>query len=106
MSDDQSLTAAISKEEQTEREARGQSRTNAHRPTRLAGLKAIRSTVESPSVKGAVIDEGVGAARSGIVYTISLHTTQQYISIDEVQFNKILSGFRLLKLPQGECSNG
>jgi hypothetical protein len=105
-SDDQSLPAAISEDEQITKKASGQSHTDSRKPARLAGLLAIQSTVESMTAKGAAVDERVVAVRSGIVYTISLHTTQQYQSVDEKQFKKILSGFRLLKLPRGECSNG
>jgi len=66
----------------------------------------MQSTVESTTAKGAVVEEGVVAVRSGIVYTVTLHTTRQHLSVDEKQFKKILSDFRLLKLPRGECSNG
>ncbi len=105
-SDDQSLVGAASEEDQITTEASGHSRVVERKSTKLAGLQAIRSTAEYASPKGAVIDEAVIAVRSGIRYTISLHTTQRDRSVDEEQFKKILNGFRLLKLPRGECSNG
>ena len=105
-SDDQSLTGAISEWEHNSTEVTGPSGTDERTPTTLAGLKAIKSTVEYQPPKGGVIEEAVVAARSGIIYTIALNTTPRYRSVDEAQFRKILNGFRLLKLPSGECTNG
>jgi hypothetical protein len=74
--------------------------------TRLAGLPATISTAESPSPSGIVVDEGIRAVRSGIVYTVSLHTTQKDRVADEKEFRRIVNGFKLLRLPKGACSNG
>jgi hypothetical protein len=104
--EDTSLAGAVTEQEHIMMEIRSQSRVDERKHTKLSGLRAIRSTVESSSPKGAVVDEAIVAVRSGIVYTIGLHTTQQFRTVDEEQFKMILSGFRLLKLPQGECSNG
>jgi hypothetical protein len=106
MWEDKSLAGAVSEKEHDAKDAGGLPRNIVHKATKLAGLRAIRSTVESTTAKGTVVDVRVGAERSGIVYTISLHTSQQYLSVDDAQFKRILSGFRLLKLPLGECSNG
>jgi hypothetical protein len=104
--EDTSLAGAVTEQEQIMTEIRSQSRIDDRKLAKLSGLRAIRSTVESSSPNGAVVDEAIVAVRSGIVYTIGLHTTQQFRAVDEEQFKKILSGFSLLKLPRGECSNG
>ena len=100
------MEAAVSDEEQLTEERTGTSRIVERKPTKLAGLRAILSKVEYTTPKGTVIEETIIAVRSGIVYTIGLRTLQEDRPIDEVQFHKIVNGFRLLKLPKGECSNG
>jgi hypothetical protein len=72
----------------------------------LAGLPATFTRVERVTPQGTVIEEGVRALRSGIIYTISLETLQADFVNDDGEFRKIWDGFRLLRLPHGECSNG
>jgi hypothetical protein len=104
--DDQSLAGAVSDEEQTMENVRGKSRIVERKSTKLAGLQAILSRVEYPSPSGTVVEETIIAVRSGIKYTIGLRTILEDRSIDEEQFQKVINGFRMLKLPRGQCSNG
>lgn len=41
----------------------------------------------------------------GIVYEIGLRTERAYYDRDNQWFGQIRLGFKLLSLPQGECSN-
>jgi hypothetical protein len=104
--DDQSLAGAASNNEQIMEEVRGKPRIVKKIPIKLAGLQAILSTVEYSTPTGYVVEETIIAVRSGIVYTIGLRTLLEDHSVDEKQFQKIVNGFRLLKLPRGECNNG
>lgn len=106
--DDQSLAGAVSIEEQMMEESRGngKSRIVERKATKLAGLQAIYLRAEYLTSKGTVVEETIVAVRSGIVYTIGLRTLLVDLPADESQFQKILKGFRPLKLPTGECSNG
>jgi hypothetical protein len=72
---------------------------------KLGGLPAIQSWIEISSVKGEVFEEQIITLRSGIIYTIGLKTLSANRSQDAVLFQRIVDGFRLLSLPQGECSN-
>jgi len=72
---------------------------------RLAGLPAVRFTVEYQAREGVVVEEQIVALRSGIVYTIGLRTVGADRSLDEQRFQTIRNGFRLLNLPRGQCSN-
>jgi hypothetical protein len=85
---------------------RGRSRIIGRASTRLAGLRALRFKVEYQSSKGNITEEQIIALRSDIVYTVGLRTLHQFRSSDEQIFQQIADGFRLLPLPQGECSNG
>jgi hypothetical protein len=104
--DDQSLEAAVSDEEQLTEERIGKSRIVERKPTMLAGLRAVLSKVEYTTPNGTVVEETIIAVRSGIVYKVGLRTLPGDFPTDEVQFQKIVNGFKLLKLPNGECSNG
>ena len=104
--DDHSLAGAVSNREQIREDMRGKPGVIKNTPTKLAGLHAVLSRVEYTTPKGTVVEETIIAVRSGIVYTIGLRTLLEDLPIDEVQFQKITNGFRLLKLPKGECNNG
>jgi hypothetical protein len=104
--DDQSLAGAVFHYEQISEEVRGKPGVVKNTPMKLAGLRAVLSRVEYTTPKGIVVEETIIAVRSGIVYTIGLRTLLEDAVTDEVQFQKIVNGFRLLKLPRGECSNG
>jgi hypothetical protein len=104
--DDQSLEAAVSDEEHLTEERTGTSRIVERKPTKLAGLRAILFKVEYSTPKGTVLEETIIAVRSGVVYKVGMRTILEALPTDEVQFQKITNGFRLLKLPKGECSNG
>jgi hypothetical protein len=104
--DDQSLTGAVSYHEQIMKDVRGKPEVIKNTSTKLAGLQAVLSRVEYTTPKGIFVEETIICVRSGIIYTISLRTLLKDITVDEEQFQKIVNGFRLLKLPQGECSNG
>jgi len=104
--DDQSLRSAVSSQEEVQAAGGSKVRKTRRERTRLAGLQAIWSKAEFPTEGGKVVEEAVTAVRSGIVYTIGLRTNLIDQSVDEEQFRKVLLGFRLLKLPRGECRNG
>jgi hypothetical protein len=104
--DDQSLEAVVTDEEQLTEERIGMSRIVERKPTKLAGLRAILSKVEYATPKGTVVEEKIIAVRSGIVYKVGLRTLPGDFPTDELQFQKIVNGFKLFKLPKGECSNG
>ena len=104
--DDQSLGGAVSTNEQIMEEVRGKPNTVKEIQTKLASLSAILTRVEYSTPKGTAVEETIIAVRSGIVYTIGLRTNLKDAGTDEEQFQRIVSGFRLLKLPKGECSNG
>jgi len=104
--DDQSLAGAVSHEEQLMEEVRGKPNTVKQVRTKLASVPAILIRVEYSTLKGTVVEETIVAVRSGIVYTIGLRTNLNEVSTDEEQFRQIVNGFKLLKLPKGECSNG
>jgi hypothetical protein len=104
--DDQSVASAVSHEEQIMEEVRGKPNTVKQIHTKIASLPAILSRVEYSTPKGTVVEETIIAVRSGIVYTIGLRTNLKDATTDEEQFQRIVNGFRLLKLPKGECSNG
>jgi hypothetical protein len=103
--DDQSLIGAADTLQKTET-ANSVLRHNNRVSTKLAGLPAIEDTFEDSTPKGEPIEESIVAVRSGIVYTIGLQTLKAYKAADEKQFRQIRDGFRLLRLPKGECSNG
>jgi len=103
-SDDQSREAASS-ETMTELKLSNPSRVR-RTSARLAGLRAIEATADDSDVDGGALEETVVAIRSGIVYTVGLRTTKADRAADEKQFNRIVSGLKLLRLPSGECSNG
>jgi hypothetical protein len=71
----------------------------------LAGHRAAFSTISFASAKGNIVIKLITALRAGIIYTISLQTTNANLKADEEQFEKIRNGFQFLPLPQGECSN-
>jgi hypothetical protein len=71
----------------------------------LAGLPATDSSKIGTSPQGETFDESIVAVRAGIVYTIQLHTRNEFKVTDEKMFRRIVEGFKLLKLPKGECSN-
>jgi hypothetical protein len=104
--DDQSLSGAVSSNEQVMKNVRGKPGTVKQLRTELAGLSATLSKVEYTTSKGTAAEETIIAVRSGIVYTIGLRTNLKDRSTDEEQFKRIISGFKLLNLPKGECSNG
>ncbi len=103
--DDQSLTGAADESQKIET-ANGALRHSNRVSTKLAGLPATEDAFEDSTPKGESFEESIVALRSGIVYTGGLHTTKAYKTEDEKQFRRIRDGFRLLKLPKGECSNG
>lgn len=75
-------------------------------PMRLAGIPAVSFKVVYISSNGSKgVEEQTVALRSDIVYTVGLSTTESNLSADEARMKKILAGFKLLKLPQGECIN-
>ena len=73
--------------------------------TTLDGLRAMAFTVEYEGHHGRVVEQGVIALRSGIVYTVAVQSHPDSIAADRVQFEQVLRGFRLLPIPKGECSN-
>jgi hypothetical protein len=74
--------------------------------TTLGGLRAIAFIVEYEGRNGRLVEQGVLALRSGIVYTVALQSLADSIAADREQFEQVRRGFILLPLPQGECSNG
>ena len=105
LSDDQLLTGATD-EWQKIKTANGALRHNNRVSTKLAGLPAIEDAFEDSTPKGESFEESIVALRSGIVYTVGLHTTKAYKTVDEKQLRRIRYGFRLFKLPNGACTNG
>ena len=103
--DDQSLTGAADASQKTETVNSALHHSN-RVSTKLAELSAIEDTLEDSTPKGESFEELIVAVRSGIVYTIGLRTLKAYKAIDEKEFRQIRDGFRLLRLPKGECSNG
>jgi hypothetical protein len=73
--------------------------------TTLGGIAAVRFRVEYGSPNSRMIEEQVVALRSGIVYEIGLRTQQAEYNPDSRSFKQVLWGFKLLNLPQGQCSN-
>jgi hypothetical protein len=80
---------------------RGASHVVERKFTKLAGLTAILFRIEYSSPKGTVVEEQIIASRSGIIYTLGLQTTKVKLAIDEEQFRRIQSGFKLLTLHNG-----
>jgi hypothetical protein len=72
----------------------------------LAGLPAIEDSKSEPTSNGETFDQSIVAVRAGIVYRIGLHTQREFKVVDEKEYRQIVKGFKLLKLPIGECSNG
>lgn len=75
------------------------------RSTTLGGIAAIRFRLEYGSPDSRVIENEVVALRSGIVYEIGLRTQLADYDRDNQWFEQVWSGFKLLSLPQGACSN-
>jgi len=75
------------------------------RLTTLAGLRAHFVKTQSSSATSNSMDEMIVSLRSDIVYTIGLHTNAAHLLEDEKQFKSTVDGFRLSKLPAGECTN-
>jgi hypothetical protein len=75
------------------------------KPTTLGGIAAIRFGFEYGSPDSRVIEKEVVALRSGIVYEIGLRTRPADYDRDEQWFEQVRSGFKLLSLAPGECSN-
>jgi hypothetical protein len=76
------------------------------KPTTLGGLRAIAFTAKYEGHHGLVVEQGVLALRSGIVYTVAVQSHTDSIAADGKQFEQVRRGFTLLPIPQGECSNG
>ncbi len=72
------------------------------RRVRLAALRAV----ESRSKMETGVDEATVAVRRGIGYTISLHTDAAHYNTDKMQYQRLIEGFRLSRLPLGQCTNG
>lgn len=80
------------------------------KPTTLGGLSALRFGFEYGSGDGRTSEEEIVAFRPekagvGIVYEIGLRTGRADFDHDNQWFERIRLGFKLLSLPQGECSN-
>jgi len=73
--------------------------------TTLSGLRAIAFTVEYEGHHGRVVEQGVIALRSGMVYTVAVQSLPDSIAADREQFEQVRRDFRLLPIPKGECSN-
>ncbi|MFZ1084614.1 MAG: hypothetical protein WAN35_06600 [Terracidiphilus sp.] len=104
--DDQSLAGALFDVEKMSEERRGKPQIAKNISTKLAGRQAVLSKVEYTTSKGMIVEETIITVRCGIVYRIGLRTHLENLAADEEQFQKIVNGFHLLKLPKGECSSG
>jgi len=82
------------------------SKTLARTKTKIGGVPAIEITTEYKSEVRAVTEMETVALRAGIVYTIGMRTSRTNLTSDETEYRRIIQGFRLLKLPRGQCSNG
>jgi hypothetical protein len=85
---------------------KGEAKTRVRTATKMAGVPAIQIKTESVSGDHIVVEVETVALRAGIIYTIGMRTPSAHIVGDEVEYRRILQGFRLLKLPRGVCSNG
>lgn len=84
----------------------GKHGTLAKQSTRLSSLQAVRFKLIYETQRGTVIEELLLAQRDNIVYEVGLRTTKKNYQEDVTRFEQFLRGFRLSRLPTGECSNG
>jgi hypothetical protein len=75
------------------------------RPTTLQGHSAIEFKAEYDSHKGRVTEQELIALRSGIVYELGLKTNTEHYAEDRRTYEQLLTGFRFMPIPKGECSN-
>lgn len=73
----------------------------------LAGLSATRMEDRLGENSTAIRRDSIIAYRraGGIRYQFTLQSPEKNYASDEQLFNRIVEGFRLSKLPKGECSN-
>lgn len=76
-------------------------------PFKLAGLSAQRLQDRWLENATAIRRDRIIAYRrsGGILYQLTLQSPEKSYAKDEQLFNRIVEGFRLNKLPTGECSN-
>ncbi len=105
VSDHRSLESVTTYELGVASEGKTAFRVVQRKPTTLGGLRAIAFTVEYEGHHGRVVEWGVLALRSSIVYTVAVQSLADSIAADREQFEQVRRGFTLLPIPQGECSN-
>jgi len=105
--DDDSLTAVARTELRNLNKSEGKGKAHFIRRirTRLSGVSAIEAETEFHSSGRTIVTVNVVTLRSGIVYTAGLRTMREYRDEDQNEFRAILSGFKMIPLPHGECSN-
>jgi hypothetical protein len=104
--DSPSLAQAVAGEIRFSEEGERNSKLIESRPAVLAGLKArLFKIAYTRSGDLQAIDEETVALRSDIVYTVGLRTDKAHQAADESQMKRIVAGFRLTRLPIGECTN-
>lgn len=67
-------------------------------PAKLDGVRSTRVRAEFDSPNGRVIEEDLITLRSGIIYEIGLRTDGIHYGADEVQFAKMVAGFKFWKI--------
>jgi hypothetical protein len=72
---------------------------------RLSSLPALRFKLTYETEHGTVIEELILAQRGSIVYEVGLKSKKKSYQEDVTRLDQFLSGFRLSRLPKGECSN-
>lgn len=81
-------------------------------PYRLAGLRAERVLWRATRGDEPVFGEEIAAYRppgkahlGDIVYTLELETIESKFKEDQEVFSRVVAGFRLTRLPLGQCNN-
>ena len=73
--------------------------------TVLRSIPATRFKGEYDTPKGRVIEEEVVALRTDIVYEVGLRTPAEDYAADRKGLERTLTGFRLSRVPKGQCWN-
>jgi len=105
VSDNRSLSGVAKYELALGDKARAASHVTSFKGTSLAGLRAIAYTVEYEGRNGRMVEQGVLALRSGVVYTIAVRSPTDTIAADREEFDRVRTGFKVLPIPKGQCSN-
>jgi hypothetical protein len=74
-------------------------------PATLQSRPAIRFKAEYDIPKSRVIEEVLVALRTGVVYELGLHTTEEHYAVDRETFRRLIAGFRFTPVPKGQCWN-